>query len=137
MTAAAGIGIVCLFWAYTVALGICLVVVSLIALFLPHLLPFGARSTYQRGSHLHGTMTCGVSDREMWVHGASFRFCSSWDNLNVWRESDGWVVLSANGMTPVFLEVDQLRKADVYEKVTLLARQHGARFPSRPGSSRV
>lgn len=125
-----GAGITCLFWSYTVALGLVLLLVSIASLVLPRLLPVGLASTYRGSPHLQKPMTCGVSDTEMWVNGSSYRFSSGWSNLTVWRESSGWLVLSPSGMSPVFLRQDDLRQAGVYDEVRTLARQYGVLYGS-------
>jgi hypothetical protein len=119
----------CLFlWSSTFVFGILLVCLGSLGLILPEVASFGSRSTYQRSIHLHTPITCGVNQVEMWTQGQSFRFVSKWENLAVWREHRGWFVLSPHGSTPVFLSIERMRTAGVYEAVLSLAQQHAKRF---------
>jgi hypothetical protein len=129
-------GIACLLWPYTVALGVVIILLCALTIAAPRIVPAGARSTYRESPQLHGPMTCGVNEHEMWVHGPSFRFASDWSNLRVWRESAGWLVLQANGMTLVLLGIEDLRKAAVYDQVLAPARQHGTEYGARQPRSR-
>jgi hypothetical protein len=124
------LGVLSLLWVYTVALGILFLIAAVSAALFHRLLPIGIRSIYRRSAHLHQPLTCGVSDTEMWVHGRGFRCSTSWDNLNVWRQSGDWLVLTPHGTVSVFLRIDELRRAQVYEQVVTLARSHAAEFGS-------
>jgi hypothetical protein len=122
------LGLICLWSPYTLLLGICMLTLSAISMITPRLLPVGARARYRRSSVLREPMTCGVSDDLMWLKGQSFHFESSWRHLEIWRERHGWFVLSPHGMSPVFLNVAQLRNAGVYERVRALAQEHAQEF---------
>ena len=136
LVAFVGTGIACLLWPYTVALGLAILVTAGVTAAAPLLSPFGVRSTYRRSPHLRAPMRCGVSNDEVWVHGPSYRFVSSWNNLSVWRESRGWVVLSSHGMSPVFLSTNALRHAGVYDDVIALARRHASQVGAAHQGSR-
>ena len=120
--------IACLFWRYTFALGLVLLVIGLIALLLPGLLPAGAASTYRENPLLQQELTYRVTDRELCVLGTDLRCQCGWGNLKVWRQRDGWLILSPNGMPQIFLLVQLLKEAGVYEDVLALARQNAREF---------
>jgi hypothetical protein len=122
------VAIACLFRRYTFALGLVLVVIGLIALLLPGLLPAGAASTYRENPLLRQELTYRVTDRELSVLGTDLRCQCGWENLKVWRQRDGWLILSANGMPQIFLSVQLLEEAGVYEDVLTLARQNAREF---------
>jgi len=109
-------------------LGIALLVAAVFSLFAPYLLPAGAAATYRESPHLHQELTYGVGDRELSVVGADLCCQCGWQNLKVWQERDGWLILSPNGMPQLFLSVRQLRDAGVYDDVLTLARQHGTKY---------
>ena len=122
------VGIGCLFWTYTLVLGIALLAIAAIALSGPHLFPAGAAATYHDSPHLHGELTYAVSDRDLSVIGTELRCQCGWTNLRVWRERDGWLILSPSGMPQLYLSVRLLREAGVYDDVLALARQHGNEY---------
>jgi hypothetical protein len=127
---AAALGVLCLLWPYTVALGIVVLSGCVIALSIPSVVPGSLRSVYRRTPHLHGPLTCSVNDAEMWVRGASFQCRSQWSNLHVWRESAGWLVLNPHGLLPIFLRIDDLKTAGCYDPIVALARANGRQFGS-------
>jgi hypothetical protein len=122
------LGVACLFWTYTLILGIALLVAAVVSLFAPYLLPAGAAATYRDSPHLHQELTYSVGDRELSVVGSDLHCQCGWPNLRVWQERDGWLILSPNGMPQLFLSVRQLRDAGVYDDVLALARQHGIEY---------
>jgi len=121
------LAIACLFWRYTFVLGLVLFLIGLVALLLPGLLPAGAASTY-RDSPLLQELTYRVTDRELSVLGTDLQCQCGWKNLKVWRERDGRLMLSPNGMPQIFLLVQLLKEAGVYEDVLALARQNAREF---------
>jgi hypothetical protein len=129
------IGIVSLFWTYTIGLGIVLLIVTSIAFVAPHLLRGGAAAAYRRSPHLREELTYAVSDRGLSVGGSDLRCQFAWRHLSAWREHDGWLILTPNEMPQLLLSVQQLREAGVYDDVLALARQHatdhGRPVPSR------
>jgi hypothetical protein len=125
------LGIGCLFWSYTVALGVVLLILGAVGLLMPLSLPAGAASTFRGSRHLHGELTYRITDRELAVTGEHLRCQCAWENLGVWREKNGWLVLSPHGMPQFFLATQLLREAGVYESVLALARQHGREFGTK------
>jgi hypothetical protein len=128
----AALGLACLFWPYTALLGVLMISLAIGGPLIPR---FALADYYRRTSYLHQPITFGASEHEVWAHGESFRIVSRWDNVTVWRESQGWLLLSPRGMTQVFLEIDQLKRAGVYDPVAALARQHAVEFGKRKRSS--
>ncbi len=122
------VGIACLFWSYTLVLGILLLIFACVALVMPLSIPAGTASTYRASPHLHGELIYRVTDRDLSVTGADFDCQCSWKNLAVWQERDGWVVLSPHGMPRLLLSTQLLRQADVYDSVLELAREHAREF---------
>jgi len=46
----------------------------------------------------------------------------------VWRERDGWLILSPNAMPQLFLSVQLLKDTGVYDAVLALARENAREF---------
>jgi hypothetical protein len=122
------VAIACLFWKYTIAFGVLLLVLALVALFIPRLLPAGAATTYHDSPHLQQELTYRVTDRDLAVIGPDLHCQCSWKNLKVWRERDGWLILSPNAMPPLFLRVDVAKDAGLYDAVLTLARENAREF---------
>ena len=61
------LGVFCLFWSYTLLLGVGLLLLTFVSLAAPRLLPVGAASIFRSSPHLQRPFTCGVSDTEIWV----------------------------------------------------------------------
>ena len=76
---------------------------------------------------------CGHRQWQCWeslplVIGPDLQCQCTWKNLKVWRERDGWLILSPNAMPPLFLSVQLLKDAKVYDAVLALARQNAREF---------
>jgi hypothetical protein len=135
LAAVGAFGVLCLAWQYTLGLGILVLLGCLVVLIVPRMIPAGARSAYRRSEHLHKPLTCGVSEAGVWVRGESFDCNSRWNHPFVWRESEGWIVVSPNGLPSTFLRIADLRGAGCYEQVSALARTHGRHYGARQSSN--
>lgn len=120
----AACGVACLFWPYTVGLGVVVILFCLMVLLVPSVIPAGLRRQYRESTYLHDPFTCGVSGTEVWLRSAAFESRSQWTNVVVWREQAGWVVLSPHGVSPAFFRVDDLKTDGCYDHVMALARTH-------------
>lgn len=123
---AAGLG--CLFWSYTLLLGIVLLVLVALALAAPHLVPAGASATFRGLTHLHQPVTFTVSHKGLAVLASDLDLRCGWSNLAVWHEREGWLRLSPHGMQDLYFRVSDLHKASVYEGVIELCRKHGREY---------
>ena len=124
------VGVVCLFSPYTAILGVVLILVGIAGAFVPRLFPMSAAGMFHKFRYLHETVTYGVSDQTLWVHTSDLKAEAAWRHVAVWREHNGWLVLSTNGIPAVYLPVESLKAAKVYEEVKHLARQHGREYGS-------
>jgi hypothetical protein len=122
------LGVALLFWRYTAVLG---VLTLSLAISGPWFIGYARAHYYRQHRYLHKPITFGASDREVWAEGEAFRVVSRWSNVSVWRESHGWLVLSPRGMMEVFLEIEHLKRAGVYDQVAALARQDAVEFDKR------
>lgn len=64
------------------------------------------------------------------MHGRPVRSEAPWTRLTVWQLRDDWLMLSASGIPQVYLPVQALQAAGVYDRVLTLARTHGVEFGS-------
>ena len=117
---------------YTLLLGLILLVGAGLSVVLPRMIvPGGARSQYRRHRYLQDALTYGVSDQELWVKGARINARVQWSMLMVWREVEGWLLLSASGIPPVFLSIARLRERGLYDRVKDLAARHALEYDKR------
>jgi hypothetical protein len=117
------LGLLCLLWTYTFALGLVLLLGALTAFVAPPLLRTGAATTYRRTPYLSETLTYKVTDSELAVMGPGMRFQCNWRYLRLWRERDGWIILACWGMPEIFLRVETLQGANVYDEIVRLAQE--------------
>ena len=128
MVALAAVGIVFLFTPYTVVLGAILLGLIILMTFFPRIIPVGARSLFHGHKYLRDVLTYGVTEQKLWVKGTRLEASVSWSMLVTWREIEGWLVLSASGIPPVYLSLAGLREQELYEQVSGLARQNAKEF---------
>ena len=122
------VGVVFLFSKYTLLLGIVLLGFAVLALFLPETLPIGARSLFRQHRYLRDALTYGVNQDKLWVKGASIDASVPWSMLVTWREREGWLVLSASGIPPVYLSLGRLSEEGLYGRVRALAASNAPEF---------
>jgi hypothetical protein len=126
--ALAGVGVIFLFTPYTLLLGVILLIFNLVSVFIPKVIPAGARSTFRQHKYLRDALTCGVSEERLWVRSPRLEASAAWSLLVTWREREGWLVLSPSGIPPVYLPINRLREEGLYEQVTELARGNAKEF---------
>jgi hypothetical protein len=128
LSALLAVGIVFLFTPYTLLLGVILLVLVGLYIFLPRIIPAGTRSLFREHRYLRDALTYGVSDQKLWVKGATLDANVSWSMLVTWREKEGWLVLSASGIPPVYLSLSRLREEGLYDYVKDLASRNANEF---------
>jgi hypothetical protein len=129
-------GVVCLLTPYTLLLGIGLLVLAVLALFTPLIIPGGARDRFRKTAYLQDALTYGVSEHKLWVKGSTIDASVPWSMLYTWREIEDWLVLSPNGIPPIYLSLARLRNEGLYGRVRALAASNAPEFnTSRPRSN--
>ena len=131
------VGVLLLFSSYTLLIGLILLGSVVVAVYLPgKILPGVSRSLFRRHVYLRDALTYGVSDHGMWVKGARIDARVQWSMLVTWREVEGWLLLSASGIPPVYLSLARLKEEGLYRRVRDLAKSHAPEYnkvrPHRP-----
>ena len=129
-------GIVCLFWAYTLILGICVLVLMALALLMPHIVAGGTAHGFRTCLYLHEALTYGVSNEKLWLNGSLIEVKVSWESVDVWDERDDWLRVSPRGSPNLWFPVSKLKDAGIFERTIELCEKHGVRFNSRAARSR-
>lgn len=124
------LGVVCLFWEYTLLFGTVLLVVATIHMFVPRILPATASRNYREFKYLDGPITYAVDGTQVSLKGTDFEVRAAWRHLAAWLERDPWLVLRLQATPMVILPVAQMRAQGVYDDVTALVRQHAPNFDS-------
>ena len=126
--ALAVVGVIFLFTPYTLLAGIIILTLNAVSLFAPRIFTAGAGSMFHQHKYLRDALTCGVSERKLWVKSARLDAAVSWSMLVNWRESGGWLVLSPSGVPPVYLSIERLKEEGLYERVLELAKENAQEF---------
>jgi hypothetical protein len=137
LLAITAVGVILLFSSYTLLIGLILLGSVVAAVYLPGMiLPGAARSLFRRHVYLRDALTYGVSDHGLWVKGPRIDARVQWSMLVVWREVEGWLLLSASGIPPVYLSIARLKEEGLYRRVRDLAKIHAPEYnkvrPHRP-----
>jgi hypothetical protein len=122
------LGVVAFTSRWTAPVGLLLILLAVFLWFSPRIARRGAREEFKDASYLRGPVTYGVSDEGLWIRGGALRAESRWEGMRVWDCRHGWLLLAASGMPPVYLSEDQLRAAEIYDRVLQLANQHGVEY---------
>lgn len=129
------VGLACLLSKYTLLIGLGLLALAVMAIVLPRaIMPSSSRSIYRRHVYLREPLTYGVSEEKMWARGSRIDASAQWSLLVTWREIEGWLLLSASGIPPVYLSLARLREEGLYDRVSDMAQRYGTEFnKARPG----
>jgi len=125
------VGIACLFFPYTLLLGVAILALAAIAFVAPYYLPGTASRVYREMFYLHGPVTYGVTQEGLWARAVDLSSELSWRHVTTWYERDGWFILRGNGFPLLMFPVGGLEAAGVYGRVQALAALHAVEFKGR------
>ena len=123
-------GLLCLFWEYSLLLGIAILLVVAISLFMPHLLPQTAVNNFRKINYLNSKLTYGVSDKKLWLKGAELNVEIGWQHSVVWEEREGWLRISSSHIPTLWFRVEELKKAEVYKRLIELCKTNAVQYDS-------
>ena len=133
----AGAGVACLFWSYTVLLGVALLIMAAMNVFLPSRVPGSVANTYRNLTYLHDELTYGVNEKELWLRSPGLNYEVSWEHVAVWSERAGWLKISAHNVPSLWFPADKLRDANVYDNIIYLCKRHGKEFGSKGAAEKL
>ena len=122
------VGVIMLYWSYTLLLGVLLLAICLILLVSPRLLKRGVSHSFQGQTYLNKPTTFGVSEEGLWVRGESLDASAGWPLLVTWQIRGDWLILSATGIPQVLLPVSAMKSAGHFERIMKLASTYGTEF---------
>ena len=128
-------GIVCLFWAYTLILGILVLVLLPIVMLMPQIIAGGSAYGFRTCAFLQEALTYGVSSKGLWLNGSLIQVRVPWESVDVWDERDGWLRVAPIGSPNLWFPVSKLKDAGIFERTIELCEKHGVRFNSRAARS--
>jgi hypothetical protein len=122
------VAVACLFWSYTLLLGVVLLVSEALAIWLPRTFPGTGARTFRESKLLGQPLTYGVSESRLWVYGPALRVEVGWKYLQVWRIREDWLALSGHHIPTLYLPMSLLAAEGLLDRVLELARTHGKAF---------
>ncbi len=130
------LGVLCLFWSYTLLLGICILVLMALVLSSPHVVAGTTAYGYRTCPFLREKLTYGVNNERLWLNGSLIEVRVPWESVHVWDERDGWLRVSPIGSPALWFPVSKLKDAGIYDQIIELCKKNGVRFNSRAHRSR-
>lgn len=124
------VGVACLFWSYTLLIGIGILLLTTLGGATYRLTGWAARRTYRQLPHLHERTTYGFDDDGVWLSAPSIEARAPWRSLYLWDERSGWLRLNAYGLPAFWFPIAKLKKAGVYEAMMERVEIHAVRFDS-------
>ena len=125
-------GLLCFLSPYTTIVGIVIMVILFIALLAPLARPSRMDAKYNlMMPPLDSPLTIVVTDTELRVASDKFDLRCGWPNVSIWDENGGWLTIKPHGMQALYLRVDDLKEASVYEQVIEMCKAHGKKFERR------
>jgi hypothetical protein len=123
-------GVACLFWPYTMLLGVAILALGAVGIFAPQFFPGTAARNFHEFRYLDGPVTYGADEEGVWARTPDFSAKAAWRHVTVWRERNGWLILQGNGFPPVLLPIARLKAQTAYERVKSLVQQHAVEWNS-------
>lgn len=118
------IGCACLFWGYTVVLGIVILAGAAFAATTSWIGPWSAKQAWRENDkHLQAPIVFGISHREIWRRSEGIHVRFAWARLSGWRIIDGWLQLASICGGVAYLRMESLERAGVQEAVLECIRQ--------------
>jgi len=112
----AAIGIVSLFWRYTIALGVSMLAMTAV-LWLMRQRSLRARKRYGRLEEPPTKIRIRVTERGYSIQGDDFAAETSWNRVINGFECDGYLLVQAWRMPRLYLPLDEMRAAGVYDQI--------------------
>ena len=78
-----------------------------------------------------------MSEQKLWVRGNRIDVSVSWSMLVVWREVEGWLLLSCSGIPPIYLSLARLKQEGLYNRVRGMAKRNAPEYNSPEARSEV
>ena len=123
-------GCACLFWPYTMLLGVAILALGALGVLAPHFYPGTAARNFHEFRYLDGPVTYGADEVSVWVRTPDYSARAAWRHVTVWRERNGWLILQGNGFPPVLLPIAELKAQNSYERVKSLVQLHALEWNS-------
>ena len=124
-------GILCLFWPYTILLGIVLLFMTGLMIFLSGRIPNTVANNFRTMNYLHDELTYGVSENTLWIKSPRLSIDVKWELAAVWDEREGWLKISPHYTPNIWLPTDKLREAGIYDNIIELCKKHAVKFGSK------
>jgi hypothetical protein len=122
------VGLLLLFWSYTLLLGVIILIACFTQLIVPGLLSKGLFRNFRHLKYMHHPLKYGVSDEHLWVQGKTIDAKVSWSLLATWQVRNDWLILSPSGIPQIYLPLTEMKKSGVYEHIMELAKKNGKEF---------
>ena len=122
------VGIILLFWAYTLVVGIVILGLCLITIISPRIFGKALYHNFHNHKHLHQPLTFGVSEDRLWVRGETLDASATWKLLTTWQVRADWLILTVSGIPQIFLPVSDMKKSGSFDRVLQLALENGKEF---------
>jgi hypothetical protein len=122
------IGLLMLFWSYTLLLGVVVLILCFIHLVSPHLLSKGLHHNFRGLKYLHHPLKYSVSDEHLVVQGRTIDAKASWPLLVTWQVRNNWLILTPSGIPQVYLPISEMKKVGVYDQIMELTKKNGKEF---------
>jgi len=122
------IGVILLFFKYTIGIGVLVLFLFLFLAFMPLYSKSNMRKQFRETPYWHEELTFGVDQDQFWVTGKSIGAKCKWKNLKVWQIKNNWLTLSVAGIPKLYFPIVDLKENNVYEELLALCHKYGVEF---------
>ncbi len=125
------IGIACLFWSYTLTVGLIIILIIVLIPVLVRTLPGTAANNYKKIAVLRAENLYGANEKELWLRNSNATVKISWKLVSVWDEQEGWLRISSSTFPTFWFPIHELKKIGVYQNFINLCRANAVKFNSK------
>ena len=114
--------------AYTIVLAIAILGFAIFIDTMPKWSSRIGRKDILKSGYLLDELTYGINESSFWVEGEKISAKGKWDILQVWEIKNDWLQLRADGLPTIYLPIQALENAGIYDEVLSLCKKHGTEF---------
>jgi hypothetical protein len=125
------IGIICLFWVYSLLFGIFILILAFLSIFMPRTIPGTLANNFRKIESLHDEIVYGVNEKKLWMRSSRMEVIVSWDLIKVWCEIEDYLRLSSDASFVFWYPISRLKELGIYSSIKELCYRNAVEFNSK------
>jgi hypothetical protein len=112
-------GIACLFFSYTIILGIIIISITLLTLFLPKFIPWSYLGIYKQHTDLHEEIEYILTDNFIYINSNSMSVKISWGLIYSISTLSNWILIGFAGSPTIYIPHQEMQNSPYYHEIIM------------------